>query len=174
MPRLRLSSGVHAGSPWEGDCSAPLDSHTRLSWEGYLDIPPGRLQIPAPGAYTMLALHGQKVVGHVSVFRQWEKTDVAVPGWWLTGLEVIPRWRGIGVGRQLVHSVITMWEREHHEEPLYLVVNRRNTPASGLFLQYGFKELKDPEWERKLRRAYRQDRRGEWVYQILKRNPVDQ
>jgi len=138
-------------------------------WEDYLRVPRGTLRLPSGGTYCVLAIAGGAVVGHVSVFRQWERPDVQVPGWWLTGLEVVPSWRGRAIGRRLVHGVIDAWMASETAQDLYLVVHRRNSPATHLFESFGFEVFRDGEWERRLAHVYSPHGSGAWAYQIMKR-----
>ncbi len=147
-----------------------LDSDILGIWGNYLGIPPENLKLPEEGNYLLVAFHGRNVVGHVSVFRQWFRTDIALQGWWLTGLEVVPSWRGRGVGRELVRRIIDLWGEDHPGESLFLVVNRRNEPAISLFELMGFACTQRADWETKLRKPYPQVRRGTWAYRLMEKN----
>lgn len=170
--RYRLGRAV-LGSRAAGATSVEmLGPSTLCLWEEYLRAPRGSLR-PSHGTYTALAISGGRVVGHVSVFKQWERPDVQVPGWWLTGLEVAPRCRGRAIGRRLVQRVIDSWRAEVRAEDLYLVVHRGNRPAIALFESFGFRRHDDTDWEQRLAKVYRRAGRPTWEYQIMKRPAVE-
>ncbi len=125
---------------------------------------------PVPsGTFVAIAHAAGRVVGHVAVWKQWERPDVGVPGWWLTGLHVAPAWRGQSIGVRLVDRVIREWRDAVPSEDLYLVVHRWNRPAIRLFERVGFEPWPNPAWEERLARVYGRRRRGRWAYQIMRR-----
>lgn len=167
--RYRIGRRLWGAPPGEEPLVDMLGPDSLAPWEDYLRAPRGTLRLPGGGTYCAVALWRGAVVGHVSVFKQWERPDVMVPGWWLTGLEVSPRWRGRSVGGRLVRRVIDAWQAGEPGQDLYLVVHRRNGPAIALFEGYGFRVFHDDEWQRRLQGAYPWRRRGGWAYLIMKR-----
>lgn len=149
----------------------PLDEATIQYWEDYLRVPPGVVRPPGIGTYLFVAVWEERIVGHVSIHRQWEKTDLCIPGWWLTGLEVDPVWRGRGIGKSLVEQVIRQWEVDNGADTLHLVVKGTNRPAVLLFERAGFVNFACAEWERRLRMVYHKTRNTEWAYHLMKRSP---
>jgi len=145
----------------------PLDEYNVAFWERYLRLPAGRISFPVHDVYTHLALYNDTVVGHVSVLKQWVNTPVDLEGWWLTGLEVNPRLRCVGLGRRLMTSIISDWREACDDESLFLVVHKHNKPAIRLFNSMGFRMLQNPEWERKLRKAYPDYSHGCWNYSLM-------
>jgi ribosomal protein S18 acetylase RimI-like enzyme len=130
--------------------------------------------VPGVGTYLFVALGAERILGHVSIHQQWEHTDLGIPGWWLTGLEVDPMWRGRGIGNRLIEQIIKSWEADNAEEPLYLVVKATNRPAVSLFERAGFGRHESSEWAQMLRKVYRETRNRRWVYQIMRRLPEGQ
>ncbi|MBN1423051.1 GNAT family N-acetyltransferase [Candidatus Fermentibacteria bacterium] len=145
-----------------------LSQDSLTSWEDYLQAPRGTLRLPGEGTYCAVAIWHGTIVGHVSIFRQWQRPDVGIPGWWLTGLDVAPRWRGRAVGTRLVRRVVDAWRAREPGADLFMVVHRGNAPAIALHEKLGFRVFHDEEWERRLRRPYPHRRRDGWAYQMMK------
>lgn len=165
--RYRFGRALFGASARDEVSVQLLGPDTLGYWEDYLHVPRGAIRFPSPGTYSALAIARGRVVGHVSVFRQWERPDVEVPGWWLTGLEVAPSWRGRATGRRLVCCVLDAWRASETSQDLYLVVHRRNSPAVRLFESVGFHVFRNEDWERRLARVYSPHRTGSWAYQIM-------
>jgi GNAT superfamily N-acetyltransferase len=167
--RYRLGRRLLGASDQEAADIGLLGPGSIGPWEDYLRVPRGTLRLPGPGIYSVVAVSRARIVGHVTVLRQWDRPDVQVPGWWLTGLEVVPEWRGRAVGAGLVQGVVGAWEAREPAQDLFLVVRRRNIPAIGLFESAGFRAIVEEEWERRLARVYPARSGGSWSYQIMKR-----
>lgn len=85
-----------------------------------------------PAHFTLYKL-GDEVVG--VVFLAYHRVDQM---WEVVYMGLVPRWRGRGFGKQILHLALAQALRER-EYPAYLSVDSRNTYAVEIYRQLGFR-----------------------------------
>jgi RimJ/RimL family protein N-acetyltransferase len=88
------------------------------------------------GQAVIVALHGDRVVGELSISREEHPVTRHVAS---IGMMVAPEWRGRGVGTALMTEAVR-WAREAHVEKLALSVYPDNQAARALYRKFGFEE----------------------------------
>jgi ribosomal protein S18 acetylase RimI-like enzyme len=85
---------------------------------------------------TLVAVHGDRVIGHIHVAREDSPVTRHVAS---LGMTVAPDWRRMGVGSALISEVIR-WARSVGVEKLALSVYPDNEAAQALYRSFGFRE----------------------------------
>jgi L-phenylalanine/L-methionine N-acetyltransferase len=85
---------------------------------------------------SLVALHGDRVIGHLNVSREEGPTTRHVAS---LGMAVASDWRGSGVGSALLAEAIR-WAKVMGVEKLALSVYPHNEAALALYRKFGFKE----------------------------------
>jgi len=88
------------------------------------------------GQAVIVALHGDRVVGELSISREEHPVTRHVAS---IGMMVAPEWRGRGVGTALMTEAVR-WAREAHVEKLALSVYPDNQAARALYRKFGFED----------------------------------
>ncbi len=66
-------------------------------------------------------------------------------GWWLWGLVVRPRYRGLGIGLELISSAILEIKKRAGKD-IKILVEKENLTALALYEKIGFTEANNTEW----------------------------
>lgn len=85
-----------------------------------------------------LAEHAGRVIGFQSL-DLWERFIHAMNHVGTVGTEILPEWRGRGIGRQLAAHTFA-FAREHAYEKLVIFVRASNTNAQKFYRSLGFQE----------------------------------
>ena len=95
-----------------------------------------------PGAFTLLAFHGEKLVGLANCLTSFS-TFNALPRINIHDLVVVTDARGLGVGRQLIEAVCNE-SRRRHACQVSLEVRADNHRARELYVRCGFQGIDLP------------------------------
>ncbi|MCK4648717.1 signal peptidase I [bacterium] len=105
----------------------------------------------------LLAKRGNRVVGKTTVSNFLESNS-RYHGWWIFGMWVNWRYRGLGIGGRLT-KIACDSAAESGASEIKLLVFKDNKPASNLYRKMGFCQIFIPEIDGKLREEARKTRR---------------
>jgi len=129
----------------EADALDLIKLHAWLAPDAEVIVPGvGRPEVPGSTTYVAAADDG-RIMG-VAHLRAHPESDAPYIGWWLYGLSVRSRYRGMGVGRALVQQCANQ-SRSQGASALHLLVFEKNQPAIALYESIGFERVSLPELE---------------------------
>ena len=106
----------------------------------------------SPDASHYAARLGKNLAGYAQLAR-YPAHDALWAGWWLFSLEVLPPYRGMGIGEKLTRRVIEQSRTEGAKE-LRLLVLPNNAKAIALYTKMGFETIRAAELERAAAQKY--------------------
>ncbi len=92
----------------------------------------------------LVARKKNNVVGVVTIDCKKSKNHFP-QGWWLWGLVIRPRYRGLGIGLELINKAISEIKKRAGKD-IKIFVEKENIAAMGLYEKIGFIEVNKPEW----------------------------
>jgi len=98
--------------------------------------------------YYFVAKQKDRVIGGVTLTK-FPETNYPYVGWWLFGLKVNWRYRGIGIGEKLTKMAIEVVDEKSTSEIKLLVFENAN-PANNLYRKIGFCQISIPELDKQL------------------------
>ena len=97
------------------------------------------MRSPRSDVYHIVAQSCNKIIASATLSRN--SLDAGSQGdWWLSGVYVVPFWRGCGIGQGLTELAI-LQARQIGLSQLKLIVDRRNKTAVALYRKLGFADL---------------------------------
>ena len=152
LRRLPYLSPVRLARVWLKPAIDVTEAEAEDMKHIYLDLAP---HIPGvyfddqPFATNYIAVRKRKILGVVQLVR-YPQGEGPFAGYWLMGLYVWPRYRGLGVGNLLSRRVIQQCRDEAAHE-LHLLVWEENRPAIALYRNLQFHQTALPALEDELR-----------------------
>jgi len=108
--------------------------------------------------YCVIAMRKSRVVGSVTL-TEFPESDSPYEGWWIFGLWVNWRYRGMGIGEKMVKIVLEKAAKDDASE-VKLLVFKDAKRAIRLYQKVGFRQISIPELDRQLvREAEKSSRR---------------
>ena len=94
------------------------------------------------GLYTLGIYHGETMVGFILY-----DYDDTLPGWSMSRFMIGKQFQGRGYGKAAVLRFLDYFKEKHHADKLYISVALQNTVARKMYLDIGFVETKETEYE---------------------------
>lgn len=107
--------------------------------------------------YCLVAKKGDKVIGSTTIARS-EDTDSSFPDWWLTGMLVNWRYRGMGIGERLTKMACEI-AAENGASNVKLLAFKKSRPAINLYRKMGFRQISIPQLDEQLKEEARKTSR---------------
>ncbi len=95
-----------------------------------------------PDVFRLLARVRGAIVASATISKH-QLTADAPEDWWLSGLYVLPTWRGCGIGAGMTELALQQ-TCDLGQPALKLIVNKNNVPAVALYVKLGFYEIPPP------------------------------
>ena len=140
----RFNPGIRLGAADENELLA-VGAYMHAGKAG-----PPTLFSPDASHYT--ARLGKNLAGYAQLAR-YPAHDALWAGWWLFSLEVLPAYRGMGIGEKLTRHVIAQARAEGAAQ-LRLLVLPGNARAIALYNKIGFETIPAVELERAAAQKY--------------------
>lgn len=105
----------------------------------------------------LLVKRSDKIIGRTTI-NNFLKTNSQYHGWWIFGMWVNWRYRGLGVGRRLTEMLCEFAAKWGASE-VKLLVFKDNKPAVNLYRKLGFNQISIPQIDEELREEAKKTRR---------------
>lgn len=137
IARLHATSWrtAYRGALTDAYLDGPIEAERIAVWRG-------RFERPDPSQFIVVAEEDGRMVGFVCAYggqdEQW--------GTFVDNLHVIPGYKGLGIGAQLMREV-AQWSQAHHPgQGVYLWVLESNAPARAFYARIGGEEAGRDVW----------------------------
>ena len=105
----------------------------------------------------LLANRNGKIIGKTTIIN-FLKDGSLYKGWWIFGMWVNWRYRGLGIGKQLTRMSCD-FVAESGASEVKLLVFKDNKPALNLYQEIGFREISIPQIDKELKKEAKRSRR---------------
>ena len=93
------------------------------------------------GLYTLAVYDHQTMIGFILY-----DYDESYPGWSMSRFMIGKQYQGKGYGKQAVLEFLNYFKEHHQADKLYISVSLDNLIARKMYLDIGFKEIKEIEY----------------------------
>lgn len=107
------------------------------------------LNKPHKSEYYLIAKSRDKVIGSVTLKRGSKTDSSPYEGWWLSGMLVSWRYRGLGIGEKLTTMAADV-AAKHGASEIKLLAFEDAKPAYNLYRKMGFRQTSIPELDKQL------------------------
>lgn len=91
--------------------------------------------------YTLGIYHEETMVGFILY-----DYDDTIPGWSMSRFMIGRQYQGKGYGKKAALEFLEYFKKKHNADKLYISVSLKNTVARKMYLDIGFKEMKEIEY----------------------------